>query len=202
MGHTVKRAASPHLPEARVIYEPEYQVLDICNEQPSEAGEEMARNIHVMYDRDFDDAPSSAVTILVTRAEVVLKPFVDAVLEKHGITPDPTAPQQQHKKGQRDTVTTQIRGEALALAPYSEAVYDAAAQRLLIENGEACEVSKEMAKDVHVLYGKDYNGGTRLASVAIRIEHAETVLKPFVDAVLSKHGAKVKEGPPNKAAND
>ena len=80
MGHTVKHAASRILPEARVVYEPEYQVLDIYNGQPSEVGEEMARGIHVMYERDFDDAPNAAVTILVTSAESVLKPFVDSIL--------------------------------------------------------------------------------------------------------------------------
>lgn len=202
MGRTVKHAASPQLPEARVVYEPEYQVLDICNGQPSEVGEEMARDIHVMYDRDFDDAPAFAVTILVTSAEVVLKPFVDAVLEKHGITPDPNAPQQRAKKGYRETVATQIRGEEWKLAPFSEAVYDTASQTLLIENGEICAVSREMAKDVHVLYGKDYDGGAWLASVAIRIDHAETVLKPFVDAILSKYGAKAKQGAPSEETDD
>ncbi len=197
MGQTVKRAASPQLPEARVVYEPEYQVLDIYNGQPSEVGEEMARDIHVMYDRDFDNAPTSAVTILVTSAESVLQPFVDAVLAKHDIPSEPELGQRP-KKGFRETVITQIRGNEWALAPYSGAVYDSASQILLIENGEACEVSKEMAKDVHVLYGKDYDGGAWLAAVAIRIDHAEIVLKPFVDAILAKYGAKAKEGAPDK----
>lgn len=201
MGHTVKHAASLILPEARVVYEPEYQVLDIYNGQPSEVGEEMARGIHVMYDRDFDDAPNSAVTVLVTSTESVLKPFVDAILEKHDIPPEPELGQRP-KKGHRETVITQIRGEEWTLAPFSEAVYDAASQTLLIENGEECEVSKEMAKDIHVLYGKDYDGGTWLASVGIRIDHAETVLKPFVDAILVKYGTKAKEEAPDKAAYD
>ena len=201
MGHTVKRAASPPLPEARVVYEPEYQVLDIYTRQPSEVGEEMARDIHVMYDRDFDAVPASAVNILVTSAESVLKPFVNAILTKHGIPLEPE-PCKRPKKGHRENVITQIRDEKLALAPYSEAVYDAASQTLLIENGEACEVSKEMAKDIHVLYGKDYDGGSWLASVGIRIDHAETVLKPFVDAILAKHGTETGEEAPDEAYQD
>ena len=192
MGHTVKRAAPLPLPEARVVYEPEYQVLDIYNGRPSEVGEEMARGIHVMYDVDFDDAPTSAVTILVTSAESVLKPFVDAILAKHGIPPVPELGPLP-EKGYRETVITQPNGEGWALAPFSKAVYDAASQTLLIENGEAREVSREMAKDVHVLYGKDYAGGDGLASVAIRIDRAETVLQPFVQAILAKYAVKTKE---------
>ena len=199
MGHPVKRIALPPLPPAKVIYEPEYQVLVIENGEPSESGEEMARQIHIMYDKDVDNASTSAVTILIDGAEVVLKPFVDEILVKHSIELD-SEPRQRPKKGYRETVITQIRGEEWMLAPYSEAVYDTASQTLLIENGEACEVSKEMAEDVHVLYGKDYDGGAWLASVAIRIDHAETVLKPFVDAILAKYGAKAKEGAPEQGS--
>ena len=80
----------------------------IANGERSEVGEEMARQNHVMLDRDVVDAPAWAVTILIDGAEYVLQPFVDAVLEKHGIAPDPNAPQQRHKKGHRETVITHI----------------------------------------------------------------------------------------------
>ena len=192
----------PPAPPAKVSYKPEYQLLVIENGQRSEVGEEMARQIHIMLDKDVDDAPAWAVTILIDGAEYVLQPFVNAVLEKHGITPDPAAPQERHKKGHRETVITQIRQEEWTLAPYSEAVYDTVSQTLLIENGEACEVSKEMAKDIHVLYGKDYDGGEWLASVGIRIDHAETVLEPFVDAILAKYGAGTPEEAPNRTSRD
>ena len=187
MGHLTSRVESPPLPEARVSYEPQHQVLDIHTGKQSEVGEEMARGIHIMYAEDMADAPALAVTILIQSAETVLKPFVDAILSKHGITTEPE-PWQRPKKGHRNTVITQIRHEEWKLAPHSEAVYDADSQTLLIENGETCKVSREMAKDVHVLYGKDYDGGDWLASVAIRIDHAETVLKPFGDAILAKYG--------------
>ena len=199
MGHPIKHIA---LPPEKVFYEPEYQVLVIENGEQSEVGEEMARQIHIMYDKDVDNAPTWAVTILIDSAEVVLKPFVDAVLVKYGFTPDPNAAQQSHKKGYRETVITQIRREDWELAPYSGATYDPGSQTPLIENGEVCEVSQEMAKDVHVLFGKDYDGGAWLASVAIRIDHAETVLKPFVDAILTKYTAKAKEDAPHKASHD
>ena len=192
MGHPVKREALPPLPPARVSFNSEYGVLFIENGEPSAAGEEMARQVHVMYDKDTDNASASVVEIIIDSAESVLKPFADAILVKHGITPEPER-WPTPKKGHRDTVITQIRHEEWVLAPYSEAIYDTVSQTLLVENGETCTASKEMAQDVHVLYGQDYDGGEWLASVGIRIERAETVLKPFVDAILAKHGVKAKQ---------
>ena len=70
---------------AKVIYEPEYQVLIIETGEASEVAEEMAKGVLVHYDKDVDDAPTSAVAIRIDCAEVVLKPFVDAILAKYGI---------------------------------------------------------------------------------------------------------------------
>ena len=187
MGHLVTRKILPPLPPARVSYNSEYSVLFIENGKPSEVGEEMARQIHVMYDKDTNDASASVVEIIIASAESVLKPFMDAIRIKHGIDPG-LERWPRPEKGHRDTVITQIRHQEWVLAPFSEANYDVVSQTLLVENGETCTVSKEMAKDVHVLYGHDYDGGELLASVGIRIDHAETVLKPFVDAVLAKYG--------------
>ena len=187
MEHPVKRIELPPLPPAKVFYEPVYQVLVIENGEPSEVGEEMARQVHIMYDKDVDNAPTSAVTILIDSAEVVLKPFVDAILVKHGITPDPDAPRQRHKKGYKETVITQIQRVEWELAPYSEATYEPGCQTLFIENGDSSKVSREMAKDIHVLYDKD-DDNAPWSAVAIRIDRAETVLKPFVDAILVKYG--------------
>ena len=189
MGHSVKHIERSHSPKAKVFYEPDHQVLVVENGESSEVGEEMARGIHIMYNKDVDNAPPSAVTILIDGTESVLKPFVDAILYKYDISHDPELPYRP-KKGYRETAISQVSGEEWVSAPHSEASYDASSQTLLIDNGEACEVSKEMARDVHVLFGKDYGGGARLASVAIRIDRAETVLKPFVDAILAKHGIK------------
>ena len=196
MGHPVERKALPPLPPARVSYNSERSVLFIDNGEPRIMGEEMARQIHVLYDKDTDEVSASVVEIIIANAESVLKPFADAILVKHGLTPEPEQ-WPTPKKGHRDTVITQIRHEEWVLASFSEAVYDTGSQTLLVENGEICTASKEMAKDVHVLYGRDYDGGEWLASVGIRIERAETVLKPFVDAILSKHDVKAE-----KALND
>ena len=199
MGHELKSEQRELLPLATVVYVPEAQILYFENGRIREVAEEMARRVLVYFDKENE---YEAVAVRIDNAESVLKPFVDAILAKHDIPLEPELWEERPKKGHRETVVTQIRGEEWALAPYYESVYDALSQTLLIENGEACEVSKEMAKDVHVLYGKDYDGGARLASVAIRIDHAETVLKPFVDAILSKYGVKAKQGAPNKETDD
>ena len=187
MGYQVERKVLSPSPPARVSYNSEISVLFIDNGKPRVMGEEMARGIHVLHDKDTDDASASATEIIITGAEHVLKPLAEAVLAKHGIDPSPER-WPLPKKGQRDTVTTKIRNEEWLLAPFSEATYDAATQTLLVENGQPCTASKEMAQDVHVLYGQDYDGADWLATVGIRIDHAETVLKPFVDAILAKHG--------------
>lgn len=72
-------------PQARVEYDPQGQILRIENGQTSAVGEEIAENVIVHYDRDDDDASSSAVAIRIDRAEVVLRPFVDAILAKYGV---------------------------------------------------------------------------------------------------------------------
>ena len=83
----VKHTGLDPLPIAKVIYEPESQVLFIENGQSSEVGEEMARDILVLYDKDVDEARTSAVAVRIDCAEAILKPFVDAILAKYGIKP-------------------------------------------------------------------------------------------------------------------
>ena len=88
MAISIKGVELEPLPKAKVIYEPEYQVLYIANGQPDAVGEEMANGVLVLYDKDVDDAPTSAVAIRIDCAEVVLKPFVDAILAKYGLNPE------------------------------------------------------------------------------------------------------------------
>ena len=85
MGQPLKYPVWESPPTALVEYHPEHQVLLIETGQKSAAGEEMSENIIVHYDRDEDDAPSSAVAIRIDCAEYVLKPFVDAILAKYGV---------------------------------------------------------------------------------------------------------------------
>ena len=199
--HPVKDIGLPPVPKTNAFCEPVYQVLFIENGSPSEAAEEIARQVLVYYGKEDE---SEAVAVRIDLAEVVLRPFVDAVLVKHGIAPDPNASRHRHKKGYRETVITQIQGAELELAPHSEAAYEPNAQTLLIENGDSSNACREMAKDIHILYDKDVNEAPTSA-VAIRIDRAETVLKPFVDAILAKYGLKPEEDTRDmdtKAADD
>ncbi len=183
MGHQMKSEQREPAPMATVVYVPESQILYFENGQIRESAEEMARQILVYYDKEDE---SEAVAVRIDGAEIVLKPFVDGILVKHGITPNLNAPQQRHKKGYRETVITQIQRVEWELAPYSEATYDPDCQTLLIENGDSSKVSREMAKDIHILF--DAGDNALPSPVAIRIDRAEAVLKPFVDAVLAKYG--------------
>ena len=72
---------------AHVEYDPKGQILRIENGQCSQVGEEMAEDVIIHYGKDDDHAPTSAVAIRIDRAEQVLKPFVDAILAKYGVTP-------------------------------------------------------------------------------------------------------------------
>ena len=192
MGHQMKSEQREPVPMATVVYVPESQILYFENGQIRESAEEMARQILVYYDKEDEN---EAVAVRIDSAEVVLRPFVDAVLVQHGITPDLNAPKQRHKKGYRETVTTQIQRVELELAPYSEATYDPDCQTLLIENGDSSRECREMAKDIHILYDKDDDHAPWWSAVAIRIDCAEVVLKPFVDAILAKYGVKPQEAP-------
>ena len=62
-------------------------------------------------------------------------------------------------------------------------------QILLIENGQKSAAGEEMSENIIVHYDKD-NDDERSSAVAIRIDRAEYVLKPFVDAILAKYGVK------------
>ena len=82
MGEQVKFPQREPLPIARVIYTPESQVLYLENGELREEAAEMSRNVLVYYGKERN---SEAVAIRIDRAEVVLKPFVDAILTKYGI---------------------------------------------------------------------------------------------------------------------
>ena len=65
-------------------------------------------------------------------------------------------------------------------------------QILLIETGQKSVAGEEFASDIIVRYDKD-RPDERCSAVAIRIDSAERVLEPFVDAILKKHGVEPEE---------
>ena len=191
MGHPVKRTDSPPLPTANVIYSSPNEVLFIENGEPSVVGETIAGSLVVFYDKDADDARTRVVAIRIDWAEWVLKPFVDAVLTGHGVEPE-SAPDLDNRMIRRFRKTT-IPGIAdpveieMEPVPLPNVAYNPQSQVLLIESGEPSAGSAEMARGVLVSYDNDADD-SRTTAVAIRIDRAEWVLKPFVDAILATHG--------------
>ena len=72
--------------------------------------------------------------------------------------------------------------------------YDPKGQILRIENGQQSAVGEEIAEDVVIHYDRD-DDHAPASAVAIRIDRAEQVLKPFVDAILAKYGVKPEQMP-------
>ena len=65
-----------------VKYYPETETLYITNGKPLGEGDNVAKDVVVFYDRDNG---SEVVGLYIESAEWVLKPFVDAILAKHGV---------------------------------------------------------------------------------------------------------------------
>lgn len=65
------------LPEAQVVYAPETRTLSIQNGLRVKDGEEIAQGVTAFYDAD-----GSLVAIDLESAELLLKPFLDAVQPK------------------------------------------------------------------------------------------------------------------------
>ncbi len=170
-------------PPALVEYSPKGQILLIEIGQMSEVGEEIAQDVIVHYDKDDDNAPSAAVAIRIDRAEYVLKPFVDAIMAKHGLKRGET------KKAQGETVYEPLKYPIWESPPPAIVEYSPEGKILVIETGQMSAAAQEMAEDVIVHYDKDEPDAPSSA-VAIRIDRAEYVLKPFVDAILAKYGSK------------
>ncbi|MDE2788668.1 MAG: DUF2283 domain-containing protein [Chloroflexota bacterium] len=180
MAHEVKRTEFGSPSRVTVVYVAETQTLYIENGRLREDAEEMADGVLVYYDK-HDEA--SAVALCIEPADIVLKPFVDAVLVKHGVKPKrPTATNQNSDKTCHNQC---VRYQA----PPAQVEYDPKGQILRIENGQFSEVGEEIAEDVIVHYDKD-DDHAPASVVAIRIDRAEQVLKPFVDAILAKYGVK------------
>lgn len=73
------------LPEATVKYWADDQVLEILTGKSLGDGEEITQFITVFYDRENEN---EVVAVRLDLAEYVLKPFVDAILAKYGVSLD------------------------------------------------------------------------------------------------------------------
>lgn len=180
MAHEVNHTEFEAPSRAIVVHVAETQTLYIENGRLREDAEEMADGVLVYYDK-HDEA--SAVALCIEPADIVLKPFVDAVLIKHGV-------KREHAAATNEIHDITCYNQYVRYqAPPAQVEYDPQGQILRIENGQFSEVGEEIAEDVIVHYDKD-DDHAPASVVAIRIDRAEQVLKPFVDAILAKYGVK------------
>ena len=78
------------VPEAKVTYYPDEGILYVENGRPFGEGETIAKNVVVFYDRE--NRCEVVGVCIEFGAEVVLKPFVDAILAKHEARTDTVDP--------------------------------------------------------------------------------------------------------------
>ena len=65
-----------------VKYYPETETLYITNGKPFGEGDNVAKDVVVFYDKENE---REVVGLYIESAELVLKPFVDAIFAKHGV---------------------------------------------------------------------------------------------------------------------
>ena len=86
---SVNAAEIEAVPKAVVTYDEKADLLYISTGGLAPYGDTIANGVVVFYDRDPDEAGASAMGMHVLAAEAVLKPFVDAMLRKYGVTDVP-----------------------------------------------------------------------------------------------------------------
>ncbi len=96
------------------------------------------------------------------------------------------------------SVPRQRKAEHKEIDTLSEATvkYWTADQVLEIHNGNPLGDGEEIAQFVTVFYGRENENEV----VAVRLDFAESVLEPFVDAILAKYGISLDDVTPNKQA--
>ena len=87
---SVNAAEIESVPKARVTYDEKADLLYISSGGFAPYGDTIANGAVMFYDRDPDEAGASAVGMHVLAAEAALKPFVDAMLRKYGVTDVPS----------------------------------------------------------------------------------------------------------------
>lgn len=202
MEHTVKYPVMDSKPPAIVEYYPESHILYIWNGQKSAGGEELSADIIVHYDKDEDNEPSFVVAIHIDSAELLLRPFADKVLAKYGVWREPESDREREARLKRKAALEATAKYPLWKSPpLARVEYNPERDSLFIDSGRAAVVGQEMAENIIVHYDKD-KPDEQCSAVAIRIDSAERVLKPFVDDILKKHGVEREEEAAGTRAQD
>lgn len=198
----MKYQISESQPTALVEYYPEGRILLIDNCQKSAAGEEMSESIIVHYDTDEHDIRSLVVAVDIDSADFVLRPFADAILAKYGVWREPESDRERDERLKRKAALEATAKYPLWKSPpLARVEYNSERDSLFIDSGRAGVVSQEMAENIIVHYDKD-KPDEQCSAVAIRIDSAERVLKPFVDDILKKHGVEREEEAAGTRAQD
>ena len=198
----MKYQISESQPTALVEYYPEGRILLIDNCQKSAAGEEMSESIIVHYDTDEHDIRSLVVAVDIDSADFVLRPFADAILAKYGVWREPESDRERDERLKRKAALEATAKYPLWKSPpLARVEYNPERDSLFIDSGRAGVVSQEMAENIIVHYDKD-KPDEQCSAVAIRIDSAERVLKPFVDDILKKHGVEREEEAAGTRAQD
>ena len=188
MDESVKYQICESQPTPLVEYYPEGRILLIDNCQKSAAGEEMSESIIVHYDTDEHDIRSLVVAVDIDSADFVLRPFADAILAKYGIWREPESDREREARLKRKAALEATAKYPLWKSPPPARVeYNPERDSLFIDSGRTGVVGQEMAENIIVHYDKD-KPDEQCSAVAFRIDGAERVLKPFVDAILKRHG--------------
>ena len=202
MGDSMKYPVEGSVSATLVEYYPDWQILFIETGRKSAAGEEFASDIIVHYDKDEDDEPSFVVAIHIDSAELLLRPFADAILAKYGIWREPESDRERDARLKRKAALEATAKYPLRKSlPPARVEYNSERDSLFIDSGRAGVVGQEMAENIIVHYDKD-KPDERCSAVAIRVDSAERVLKPFVDAILKKHGVEQDEEAAGTRAQD
>ena len=186
MGHRVNHVELSPLAKARMTYEPTHEILFIENGKPSETAEEMARQVVVYYDKE-DGSELVAIRVFRQRRGCTAaicgrrsgkardrpRPERGAAAAQERLQGDPDHPNPASGVGTRAILGGNLR------FPLSDSVHRKRSFERSLQG---------MARDVHILYGKDDDNPPWWSAVAIRIDRADIVLKPFVDALLAKYG--------------
>ena len=200
--NSMKYQISESQPTALVEYYPEGRILLIDNCQKSAAGEEMSESIIVHYDTDEQDIRSLVVAVDIDSADFVLRPFADAILAKYGVWREPESDRERDERLKRKAALEATAKYPLWKSPpLARVEYNSERDSLFIDSGRAGVVSQEMAENITVHYDKD-KPDERCSAVAIRVDSAERVLKPFVDDILKKHGVEQDEEAAGTRAQD
>ena len=202
MEHAVKYTGLGSKPPAIVEYYPELHILFIWTGQKSAVGEEIVADITVHYDKDEDNEPASVVAIHIDSAEYILKPFVDSILAKYDVS-------RETEDGLALDAALKRKAAFEATAKYpiwkssrpAQVEYCPERNSLFIDSERAGVLGAEMAENVTIHYDKD-DPDEQCSAVAIHIDNAEHVLKPFVDAILAKYDAKREEEPAGTQTQD